>query len=134
VCTNFYADYSIRPGISPKCFQHALEITDLSANAQHLVAKTLECGIAIDEASAFWMSCHLDDVVSEWDAESIGSNDSISTDLLRFREIDQNVIGKFQSMVRHAKWNKGDAPGVSADSESIGSDDSISDDLLRFVL
>ena len=120
VCTNFYGDYSIRPGISPKCYQHA---SDLSANVQHLVAKALECGIAIDEASAFWMSCHLDDVLSEWDAESIGSDDSISGDLLRFQEIDQNVIGKFQSMVLHAKWNKGDAPGVSADSESVGSDD-----------
>jgi len=112
VCTHWYGDYRIRPGLSPTCILHAFEIDDLSAHAQYLVAKALECGIVVDEVSAFWMSCHLNNIVSEWDAESIGSDDSISDDLDRFPEIDQMVITKFQIMVEHEKWNRGDAPIV----------------------
>jgi len=115
VCSGIYADYSISPKFSPNYTLYASQARDLCARVQHLVTKALKCGIAIDQYSAFWIFCHLNHILSEWDAESIDSDDSILRDLLRFPEIDQNVIGKFQAMIRHANWNNGNALCVFVD-------------------
>jgi len=115
VCTGIYADYTISPNFSPNRFVYVYQGEYLCEIVQHLADKALECGIAIDQYSAFWIYCHLNHILSEWEAESLDSDDSILHDLWRFPEIDQNVIGKFQAMIRHANWNKGDTLCVSVD-------------------